>query len=46
MNPPGLHPIWTPADAEALRQLAEQYPREIGESAVLADIIEREGGFL
>jgi len=46
MKPQRVHPIWTPADAEALRQLAEQYPREIGESAVLADIIEREGGLL
>jgi len=43
MNLPGLHQIWTPADAEALRQLAEQYPREVGESQLLADLVEREG---
>jgi len=43
MNLPGLHQIWTPADAEALRQLANEYPREVGESALLADWVDREG---
>jgi hypothetical protein len=37
-----VRPIWTPEDAAAVRQLAEQYPREIGESPVLADIFDRE----
>jgi len=46
MKIPGLYQIWTPADAAALRQLAEQYPREIGESALLADWVDREGGLL
>jgi len=40
MKPQHVHPIWTPADAEALRQLAEQYPQEIGESQLLADLVE------
>jgi len=38
-----LYPIWTPADAAALRELADEFPREVGESAVLADLVEREG---
>jgi hypothetical protein len=38
-----VRPVWTPEDASALRALADAYPREIGNSAVLAEIVEREG---
>lgn len=38
-----VHPVWTPADAAALREVAEQYPREIGQSPMLHFILEREG---
>lgn len=47
-----LHPVWTPADAhevferaatfQAIRGLADEYPREVGESATLADLVDRE----
>lgn len=40
---PRLEPIWTPADAAALREVAEQFPREVGQSQVLADLLESEG---
>ncbi|KWX66846.1 hypothetical protein [Mycobacterium sp. NAZ190054] len=36
-------PIWTPADADALRALAEEFPREVGQSFALAELMETEG---
>ena len=38
-----LHPIWTPEDTAELLALAREFPREVGESDVLADILDREG---
>lgn len=38
-----MRPVWTPEDTVALRQLADEYPREVGESEFLADIIDSEG---
>jgi len=40
---PRLEPVWTPADAAALREVAEQFPCEVGQSQVLADLLESEG---
>lgn len=40
---PRLEPIWTPADAEALREVAEQFPREVGNSVALDFIVRSEG---
>lgn len=42
MNPPVFQSIWTPADTAALRQLADEFPQEIGESAVLSEWVDRE----
>ena len=36
-----VRPIWTPADTAALRALAEEFPREVGNSEYLADLAER-----
>lgn len=38
----GLYPVWTPADAAELRALADEFPREVGESEILADLVDRE----
>ena len=43
MNPPPAHPVWKPSDTEALQAIAELFPREVGESAVLDFILHSEG---
>ena len=37
-------PIWTPQDAADLRALADEFPAEVGESPMLALIVEGEFG--
>ncbi len=43
MSNPIVRPIWTPEDSAALRAVAEEFPREIGQSAALSDLCEAEG---
>ncbi|UJL29971.1 hypothetical protein HZU38_05580 [Mycolicibacterium vanbaalenii] len=38
-----VRPIWTPADTAALRALAEEFPREVGESVALDSLVRAEG---
>lgn len=38
-----LHPVWTPADAEALRRDIAAHPSIIGQSVVLSLIVGAEG---
>lgn len=40
---PRLEPVWTPDDAAALREVAEQFPCEVGNSVVLDFIVDCEG---
>lgn len=42
-GPPSPNPVWSPADTAALREMADRYPREIGQSPVLDFILGREG---
>lgn len=54
MPKPIVRPIWTPADAReainrastiaGVRVAAQELPAEVGESAVLADLVDREVG--
>lgn len=43
MSPPIVRQIWTPADAESLADLAAEFPREIGSSVALAELMDSEG---
>lgn len=38
-----MYPIWTPQDGAELRSLADEFPVEVGQSPMLALIVEREG---
>ena len=39
-----MYPIWSPRDAAELRALADEFPAEVGESPMLALIVEGEFG--
>ncbi|MDN4521401.1 hypothetical protein QYF68_26785 [Mycolicibacterium austroafricanum] len=43
MSTSTIRPIWTPEDAAALRALAEEFPREVGESVALDNLVRAEG---
>ncbi len=38
-----MYPIWSPRDGAELRAVADEFPAEVGESPMLALIVEREG---
>jgi hypothetical protein len=52
MSAPQLHVVWSPRDyhavferaatVQAIRAVADEYPREVGESHFLADLVDRE----
>ena len=39
-----MYPIWSPRDGAELRSLADEFPVEVGQSPVLALIVEGEFG--
>ncbi len=38
-----VRPVWRPTDTQALRELAAEFPTEVGASVALADLVESEG---